>query len=102
MKKDSQPPHAVDSLGVVAEAITRAEETLDLAARHLDPSLVDVLRIVATVLQPFMPESMGRMLDQLGVPGGARQLADLDIPLIDNCALPAPQGVFPRYVEPAA
>jgi methionyl-tRNA synthetase len=58
--------------------------------------------VVATVLQPFMPGSMGRMLDQLGVPADARQLADLDVPLSDNCALPAPQGVFPRYVEPAA
>src|SRR3984885_433554 len=46
MKKDSQPAHAVDSLDVVADAITRADETLELAARHLDPSLVDVLRIL--------------------------------------------------------
>jgi methionyl-tRNA synthetase len=64
--------------------------------------LADVLRVIATVLQPFMPGSMGRMLDQLGVPADARQLADLDVPLTEDCALPAPQGVFPRYVEPAA
>src|SRR4030088_3467054 len=37
---------AVDSLGVVADAVRRADETLDLAARYLDPSLVDVLRIL--------------------------------------------------------
>ncbi|MCW2968621.1 MAG: aspartate aminotransferase family protein [Solirubrobacteraceae bacterium] len=35
-----------DSLGVVADATTRAGETLELAARHLDPSLVRVLRIL--------------------------------------------------------
>jgi acetylornithine/succinyldiaminopimelate/putrescine aminotransferase len=35
-----------DSLGVVADAIGRAEETLDLAARHIDPAFVDVLRII--------------------------------------------------------
>ena len=64
--------------------------------------LADVLRVIATVLQPFMPGSMGRMLDQLGVPADARQLADLGTPLADGVALPAPQGVFPRYVEPAA
>jgi methionyl-tRNA synthetase len=64
--------------------------------------LADVLRVIATVLQPFMPESMRRMLDQLGVPADARQLADLAVPLTDDRALPAPQGVFPRYVEPAA
>jgi 4-aminobutyrate aminotransferase-like enzyme len=46
MNRDSKPPQAVDSLGVVAEAIARADETLELAARHLDPSLVDVLRIL--------------------------------------------------------
>jgi ornithine--oxo-acid transaminase len=46
MNADSQPIPAVDSLGVVTEAVARAEETLELAARHLDSSLVDVLRIL--------------------------------------------------------
>ena len=64
--------------------------------------LADAMRVVATVLQPFMPGSMARMLDQLGVPADARSLADLATPLPDGTALPAPQGVFPRYVEPAA
>ena len=41
------------------------------------------------------------MLDQLGVPADARTLAELAAPLADGIALPAPQGVFPRYVEPA-
>jgi acetylornithine/succinyldiaminopimelate/putrescine aminotransferase/nucleoside-diphosphate-sugar epimerase len=36
----------VDVLGIVAEAALRESETLDLAARHLDRSLVDVLRIL--------------------------------------------------------
>jgi ornithine--oxo-acid transaminase len=35
-----------DPLGVSADARARVEETLSLAARHLDPSLVDVLRIL--------------------------------------------------------
>jgi len=64
--------------------------------------LVDTVRVVATLLQPFMPDSMARMLDQLGVPADARDLAALASPLPDGVALPAPQGVFPRYVEPAA
>jgi len=46
MAADSPPTQAVDSLGVVADARARADETLSLAARHLDPSLVDVLRIL--------------------------------------------------------
>src|ERR671935_3077037 len=46
MNGDSQPVGTADSLGVVAEATARADETLELAARHLDPSLVHVLRIL--------------------------------------------------------
>jgi len=64
--------------------------------------LVDTVRVVATLLQPVMPESMGRMLDQLGVPAEARSFLTLTTPLSDGQALPPPQGVFPRYVEPAA
>ncbi len=38
------PPR--DSLGVVADAIARSDETLDLASRYLDQCLVDVLGIL--------------------------------------------------------
>ncbi|HQT77507.1 MAG: methionine--tRNA ligase [Rhodospirillales bacterium 20-64-7] len=64
--------------------------------------LVDTVRVVATLLQPVMPGSMARMLDQLGVPADARSFAGLAMPLTDGQILPPPQGVFPRYVEPAA
>jgi ornithine--oxo-acid transaminase len=37
---------ALDSLGIVREAAQRAGETFELAARYLDPSLVDVLGIL--------------------------------------------------------
>ena len=63
--------------------------------------LADVVRAVATVLQPFMPGSMSAMLDQLGVPAGARSLDALGAPLPGGIALPPPQGVFPRFVENA-
>ena len=80
------------------------------ALRKTDPArmaavlrvLADTLRCVATVLQPFMPGSMSRMLDQLGVPEDARTLAALGTPVPDATPLPAPQGIFPRYVEDAA
>ncbi len=36
----------MDPLGILAQARERSGETLELAARHLDPSLVDVLRII--------------------------------------------------------
>ncbi len=46
MNADPHPIEPADSLGVVADAMARADETLELAARHLDTSLVDVLRIL--------------------------------------------------------
>lgn len=61
--------------------------------------LVDALRVLATMLQPFMPGSMARMLDQLGVPESERNFAALATPLADGITLPPPAGVFPRYVE---
>ena len=64
--------------------------------------LCDAQRVIATLLQPFMPDSMARMLDQLGVPDDARSLEALAVPLPGGLALPAPKGVFPRYVEPVA
>ena len=63
--------------------------------------LVDTLRTIATLSQPFMPASMAAMLDQLGVPIHARDIAALAAPLADGIHLPAPKGIFPRYVEPA-
>ena len=64
--------------------------------------LAEVIRTVATMLQPFMPDSMARMLDQLAVPAEARDFASLSQPLEDSVPLPAPQGIFPRFVEEAA
>jgi ornithine--oxo-acid transaminase len=46
MHADPRDSPTLDSLDVVAQALARNDETLDLAARHLDPSLVDVLRIL--------------------------------------------------------
>jgi methionyl-tRNA synthetase len=63
--------------------------------------LTDALRCIATVLQPFMPDSMAKMLDQIGVPADARSFADLAHPLPAATILPPPQGVFPRHLEDA-
>jgi ornithine--oxo-acid transaminase len=43
---ESAPVPPLDSLGIVIEAAARADETFELAGRHLDSSLVDVLRIL--------------------------------------------------------
>lgn len=61
----------------------------------------EALRILGILLIPFMPETMGRLLDQLGVPADARGFSHLDpahtVP--PGTRLPAPQGLFPRIEE---
>ncbi|MBB5372390.1 methionine--tRNA ligase [Acidocella aromatica] len=63
-------------------------------------TLASVLRSVGVVLQPFMPETMGKLLDYLGV-GEDRSLTILEARLAEGTALPAPSGLFPRVVEAA-
>lgn len=62
--------------------------------------LHDAIRIIGTLLQPYMPGTMARLLDQLGVSSDERALAALTKPTPGGRELPAPQGLFPRYVMP--
>ena len=64
----------------------------------------EVIRQVAILAQPFMPASAGKLLDLLAVPESERSFAFLDGKhrLAPGTALPPPQPVFPRYVEPDA
>jgi len=50
-------------------------------------------------MQPVVPNSAAKLLDQLAVPPGARNFASLAEPLEPGTKLPKPEGVFPRYVE---
>ena len=70
----------------------------------------EVLRQVAILAQPVMPTSAGKLLDLLAIPqnersfdslGGTYRVAGLHR-LAPGTKLPAPTGVFPRYVEPEA
>lgn len=60
----------------------------------------EVIRVVATLVQPVMPGSMAKMLDLLAVSPDARQFAQLNKSLVPGTELPAPSGIFPRYEEP--
>jgi methionyl-tRNA synthetase len=62
-------------------------------------TVAEVLRILAILLQPFMPDSMNKLLDQLAVPKNERTFAHIDSELKPGTPLPAPEGVFPRWVE---
>jgi methionyl-tRNA synthetase len=64
-------------------------------------NLHTAMRALATVLQPFMPRTMGSMLDQLGVGEGSRAFSDLATPLPDGTALPPPSPLF-RKIDEAA
>ena len=57
---------------------------------------------MSILIQPYMPHSMAKLLDQLAVPANARDFATLDAALVPGIGLPAPQGIFPRYVEEGA
>ncbi len=61
----------------------------------------EIIRQVGILVQPYMPASAGKLLDLLAVPADARSFSALGEKgrLASGTALPAPQGVFPRYVE---
>ncbi|HVZ14328.1 MAG TPA: methionine--tRNA ligase, partial [Bauldia sp.] len=62
----------------------------------------EVVRQIAILVQPVMPESAGKLLDLLAVPAEDRNFALLgdNGRLAAGTKLPPPQGVFPRYVAP--
>ncbi|WP_342729007.1 methionine--tRNA ligase [Bradyrhizobium sp. B097] len=60
----------------------------------------EVVRQIAIMAQAVMPESCAKMLDSLGIPADARSFAAVAERIKPGTVLPAPVGVFPRYVEP--
>ena len=97
--------------GVVAEANRYFAAQEPWALRKTDPARMEtvlgttaeVIRRVAILCQPFVPASAGKLLDLLAVGEGERDFAHLDDAhaLKPGTPLPAPQPVFPRYVEQA-
>ncbi|MBG1231581.1 methionine--tRNA ligase [Aestuariivirga litoralis] len=62
----------------------------------------EVLRRVGLLVQPYVPQSAAKLLDALAVPQEERSFASFDTALKSGTPLPAPQPIFPRYVEPEA
>ena len=64
----------------------------------------EVVRQIAILAQPAMPESSAKLLDSLGIPKDARDFASLGgaTRIEAGTKLPAPVGIFPRYIEPTA
>lgn len=63
--------------------------------------LAETIRCLALIVQPFVPDSASKMLDQLGVPRDQRSFEFLNEKhaLKPGTKLPAPQGIFPRIIE---
>ena len=66
--------------------------------------LLEGIRCIAIMIQPFIPDAAAKILDQLAVPAGERGFAHLTekYALKPGASLPSPQAVFPRYAEKAA
>ena len=64
----------------------------------------EIVRQVAILVQPAMPEASARLLDILGIAADARSFATLGgaTRITPGTTLPAPVPVFPRYIEPTA
>ena len=64
----------------------------------------EILRAVGILVQPVVPGAAARLLDLLGVAPQERTLAQVGEGgrLAPGTALPAPEPIFPRYVEPEA
>ncbi|MHA1538511.1 MAG: methionine--tRNA ligase [Alphaproteobacteria bacterium] len=99
---------------VVREANRFVDAMAPWALRKTDPErmgsvlyvLAETIRHIAILTQPVMPESAGKLLDQLAVPEDQRSFAHLNTDairgtysLVPGTALPKPEGVFPRFVE---
>lgn len=93
---------------VVAEANRYFAAQEPWALRKSDPARMEtvlyttaeVLRRVGVLCLAFIPQSADKLLNLLGVSENDRHFAVLaDGWLVEGSELPAPQGIFPRYVE---
>lgn len=108
---DKQAFH--EALRVIWQVIADANRYVDNAApwalKKTDPArmaevlavLAEVIRQVTILLQPLMPVSAGKMLDQLGVDIDQRNFAQIGgVPrLAHSHVIAKPEPVFPRYSE---
>ena len=90
---------------VIADANRYVDAQAPWALAKTDPArrdtvlwvLAETIRRVTLLVQPFMPDSSGKILDQLAVQD--RSFAAFDSELSPGTELPKPQGVFPRFLE---
>jgi methionyl-tRNA synthetase len=100
-------------LELIVEISSRANQYIDEQAPWLlkkeNPEkmeavlyvLADAIRIIGILLQAFIPDSAGRILDLLAIPQNKRDFSNINPKnrLISGTILPKPEGIFPRYQE---
>jgi methionyl-tRNA synthetase len=102
---------ALDALWtVIRQANAYVDHQAPWKLRKEDPTrmatvlyvLAECIRRLALLNQPFMPDTMAKMLDQLAVPEDQRtiniHLSD-EYRLIPGIDLPKPEGLFPRFQD---
>ena len=109
---DTQEIHkALDAIwAVVADANRYFAGQEPWALKKTDPvrmatvlyTTAEIIRVVGVLIQPFMPQSAEKLLDLVAVPPEKRQFKEYRAALTPGTALPKPEGVFPRWVEPEA
>ncbi len=102
--------HALNAIwAVVAEANRYFAGEAPWALAKTDPPrqktvlyvTAEVVRQIAILAQPVMPDAMAKLLDILGVPSDVRDFAALATRIKPGIQLPPPAPIFPRYIEPA-
>jgi methionyl-tRNA synthetase len=104
-----RPDLALDAIWArVGATNAYLNEMAPWSLRKTDPARADVvlyhaaecIRQISLLVQPAMPRSAAKLLDQLGVGQGDRKFAAFGQRLKPGSPLPPPEGVFPRWVEP--
>ncbi|MGB0671044.1 MAG: methionine--tRNA ligase [Rhodospirillales bacterium] len=99
---------ALEAIWVVVRAANGyVDAQAPWALRKTDPTrmahvlyvLAETIRRLGLLMQPVVPGSAARLLDQLSLPESDRAFDAWDKELKPGTELPKPQGVFPRYVE---
>jgi methionyl-tRNA synthetase len=104
------PNEALDAIWhVLDEANRYFDEQAPWGLKKTDPQRMqtvlyvtaEIVRQVGILCQSFMPESAGKVLDQLKVSSERRQFANLGPTgrLDAGTVIDKPEGVFPRYVD---
>jgi methionyl-tRNA synthetase len=95
-------------MAVVSEANRYFAAQQPWALKKTDPErmntvlyvTIEVLRQVGILLSPFIPHASAKLLTALGQDANVSDKAQLMQALKPHAPLPAPQPLFPRYVEP--